>query len=378
MRVLLINPEFPPIGGGAGNAAFHLARELAALGPDVTVLTARFGDLPREERRENVRVLRLAALRRSADRSGALEQGAFLIVATLAALQLTRRDRPDVTLAFFGVPSGPAGLALRALFRIPYVVSLRGGDVPGFRPYDFKRYHQMIAPLLRVVWRRAAALVANSRGLRDLARTFAPDLDVQIIPNGVDAARFFPGQRPPGPARLLTVGRVVHQKGVDLTLRALAGLRDLEWTFEVVGDGPQRAALQDLARELGIADRVTFAGWKPNTDLPDLYRRADLFVFPSRHEGMPNVVLEAMASGLPVVASAIAGNEELVLPEQTGLLVPPGDVEALRLALRRLVPDADLRARLGAAGRDRVEREFSWRATAQAYLVLLERAVGAG
>jgi glycosyltransferase involved in cell wall biosynthesis len=375
MRVLLINSEYPPIGGGAGNASANLAQALVRRRVEVTVLTARFGDLPREEQQGGVRVVRLGSLRRRADRSGALEQGGFMVAGCLWAMRLVRRWRPDVVLAFFGVPGGAVALFLRLAFGLPYLVSLRGGDVPGFRPYDFATYHRLMGPLIRWVWRRARSVVANSDGLRQLAQAFDDRVAIELIPNGVDLQRYDVAAREWDPAQLLFVGRVVYQKGLDVLLGALADLQHLRWRLVIAGDGPLREALQAQAESLGVGERVRFAGWLSRDDLIPEYRKANLFVFPSRHEGMPNAVLEAMASGLPVIASRIAGNEELVLPGKTGLLVPVDDVAGLREALGELIPSGSKRAAMGAAGRTRVAEHYTWDQSAAAYQRLLEQAV---
>jgi len=172
---------------------------------------------------------------------------------------------------------------------------------------------------------------------------------------------------------LLSVGRLVHQKGLDLAMHALAELKDLEWEWCIAGDGPQINVLRTLANELGIQDRISFPGWRSHAELMECYQGSNLFLFPSRHEGMPNVVLEAMASGLPVVASRIAGNEELVLDGETGLLFPSEDVESLCVALRKLLIDSSQRQKMGNASRRRVEALYSWENTAQRYALLLER-----
>lgn len=374
MHILLVNSEYPPIGGGAGNASAHLARELVKLGQQVTVLTARFTGLPREEFDEGVRVLRLPGLRLKRDRSNTIEQITFLLSAALLGLPLVLRLRPRVVLAFFGAPSGVAAWFWSWFISIPYIVSLRGGDVPGFRPYDFARQHRLLAPLLRRVWRRARAVVANSQGLRQLGLAFEPRVPIAVIPNGVDLDAFKASERSWRPARLLFVGRVVYQKGLDLLLSALASLKDREWTLEIVGDGPRTADLQAQAAEAGLAERIMFSGWKSGAELAERYANANLFAYPSRHEGMPNALLEAMASGLPAVATRIAGNEELQVDGETGRLVPPEDVAALQAALAELIADPAARRRLGAAARKHVEGRYSWRSVANAYLELLQQA----
>jgi glycosyltransferase involved in cell wall biosynthesis len=171
---------------------------------------------------------------------------------------------------------------------------------------------------------------------------------------------------------LLSVGRLVYQKGFDLGMQALAGLKDLDWQWQIAGDGPEMEDLQALAKKLDLTTRVTFHGWQSREELIQCYRTSDVFLFPSRHEGMPNAVLEAMASGLPVVATRIAGNEELVVDGETGVLVESEDIEAVRSALRRLIKDAALRQKMGAASRRRVEEFYGWENTARQYAALLE------
>jgi glycogen(starch) synthase len=373
-RLLLVNYEYPPLGGGAANATANMARELAMQGVEVTVLTAAFGALPRRETTPaGVRIHRIPSRRRRADRSSVVEMLAFLALSLPAAALLARRWRPDATIAFFGVPGGPAGWLLKALSGVPYVVSLRGGDVPGFQYDGIALFHRLAGPVIGFLWRRAAAVVANSDGLAGLARRFAPDVPVTVVPNGVDAALFRPADAPSlpssAPLRLLVVGRLVRQKGVDLILEAMART-PVPLDLTVVGDGGVRPALEAQVAALGLGERVRFAGWLERTALPDAYRAADLFVFPSRDEGMPNVVLEAMASGLPVAATDIAGNRDLVVDGETGFLLPVDDVAALAAALERLAADPDLRRRMGAAGRARVVERFSWAAVATAYRAL--------
>lgn len=381
-RLLLINYEFPPLGGGAANATDNTARELVALGVDILVVTSAYGDLPRVEHRgDGVTIHRIPTLRRRRDRSSVIEMLAFLASSLVMVPWIAAHRRPDATIAYFGLPCGPAAWMVKALFGVPYVVSLRGGDVPGFQHRGIAVYHRLTGPVIGWLWRRARAVVANSEGLADLARRFAPDQPVIIIPNGVDAARFAQpepvqggrgnGQHEPvNSLGLLFVGRVVWQKGLDVLLAALASLPpDLRSviTLTIVGDGPARPDLERQAERLGLSGRIVFRGWLGRDELPATYRSADIFVFPSRDEGMPNVVLEAMAAGLAVLASRIAGNRDLVVEEETGLMVERDDVAALAAALVRLAGDAALRRRLGEAGRRRVVEGFSWSAVAAAY-----------
>lgn len=373
MRFLIINSEYPPVGGGAGNASAHVAAELVAHGHEVTVLTCRYGDLPHRETHQGVRVVRIPSWRKSESSSGPWEQLHFMISAAWSSLGFARRWRPDGVIAYFGVPSGPAAWSLRKVYDVPYIISLRGGDVPGFRPYDFALYHRLLGPVIHLIWRGAGAVVANSDGLKILAEDFAPRVDIRVIPNGVDVEKYQPVERSWNATHLLFTGRLVYQKGLDLLLEALSDLKDLTWSLTIVGDGPELVPLMEQANSLGLDDRIDFVGWKARQDLLPYYHEANLFVFPSRHEGMPNALLEAMSCGLPAIATDIAGNQELVVHGENGLLVPSEDVDALRDALRTLIAQAHLRAEMGDAARQHILESYSWQATAQAYLRLLKQ-----
>lgn len=374
MRLLLINSEYSPIGGGAGNATAHIAQRLADMGHETIVVTSRYGQLSHREQSGNLTVHRIPSLRRKQDRSGALEQIIFVLSASFWTSGLVLRQRPNATLAFFGAPSGMIAILLKILFNIPYVVSLRGGDVPGFRPYDFENYHKVLSPFLHLIWKNASSVVANSKGLQALAHAFDSRFEIPIIPNGVDLNLYSSTERNERSPVILSVGRLVYQKGIDLGIQALAGLKHLDWQWHIVGDGPEMEALQALVNHHGLSDRVTFDGWQSREQLIQCYKQSNLFLFPSRHEGMPNAVLEAMASGLPVIASRIAGNEELVVQEKTGFLVESENINSLQVALRELLENPSLRTSMGAASRRRVEEFYSWENTARQYAFLLEKA----
>ena len=377
MKLLLVNYEFPPVGGGAANATSFLARALTELGHEVTVLTTAFGALRGTSTEAGVEVVRVRTLRRSADRSNPLEMLSFLLAALIPGLRLAWRRRFDATIAFFTIPSGPVALLPWIVLRIPYVVSLRGGDVPGFVP-EIDAIHRWIAPLRRAVLRRASAIIANSASLAQLS-TAADPFPVGVIPNGVDPLAFAP-QGAANPAedefRILFVGRLHSQKNVGMLIESAAALAaepGPRVVLEIVGDGPERAALEKLAERAGAAALLRWRGWLDKPAVLDCYRRTHAFVNPSLYEGMPNTVLEAMACGVPVVASRIGGNEDLVVEGETGFLFDLGAPQQLTAALQRLRGSRALGIDLGARGRQRVIGEFSWPSVAERYVRLLKR-----
>lgn len=187
---------------------------------------------------------------------------------------------------------------------------------------------------------------------------------LHVVPHGVDLSRFVPRPVDSGSLlRLLVVARLVEKKGLHVLVEAVARLRSPA-ALRIVGAGPERARLEAAVAAAGIADRVELPGPVTHAELPGCYAEADVVVVPSvvdgggDRDGLPNVVLEAMASGLPVVASDVGAIATAVTHGETGLLVAPGDPDALAAALAGLAESAELRTALGSAGRRRVERDF--------------------
>lgn len=380
MNVLILNHEFPPVGGGAANAAAYIARNLTALGVHVTVMTSAYGNLPEQEFLDGFSVIRVPSWRRDALESHPHEIISYLVGAFSKALPYCLRSGPDVIHAFFGVPSGALAYVLNRITGVPYLISFRGRDVHGGKGLDSNGITGPLRTVSRMIWRQADALVANSDGLKNIALKVNPRVEVGVIPNGIDTVRFAPVPRrdPGGPLRLLFVGRLEPYKGLADLFLALGMLRsrtNRAFTLQVVGDGSLRHVLPETAHRAGVADRVCFTGTAPGSEMPGIYQHADLFVLPSIVEGMPNVILEAMASGLPVLGTRIPGSEELVIPEKTGLLVPPSNPHALADALYLLFENSELRTRMGQRARQETEAR-SWRQVAQAYVATYRRILG--
>lgn len=215
--------------------------------------------------------------------------------------------------------------------------------------------------LQRQAYRFAHAVVANSRAASAILQQegVAPSR-VEVIPNGIDTHRFAPRASYGPITTVLTVANLRAEKAHEVLLQAAATLlkRHSHLQFQIAGDGPRLAELRKLASALGVAERVAFLGHRE--DVPALLAHADAFVLPSRSEAFPNGVIEAMAAGLPVVASGVGGLLDLIDPGRTGLLVPPDDAQALAEAIDGLVRTPARAAALGAAARDDVARRYSF------------------
>ncbi len=204
--------------------------------------------------------------------------------------------------------------------------------------------------------------MAVSQSLRSLALETARGTTIDVIPNGVDTRLFRPGNGTATPD-LLFVGRLIERKGVEFLLRAFGDLarQHAAVTLEIAGDGPEKAPLQALARQLGVAERVSFLGHLDRSALAERYRRAAVFVLPAMRDAMPNAALEAMASGLALVVTP-GGAGDLV--EGNGFVIPPRDPNAIREAVGRYLADRELLA----AHRERsraLAQAVSWQAVAE-------------
>lgn len=370
MRLLLINHELPPVGGGAGNATWFVAVALRELGHDVRIVTGAYRDLPRHELRDGIQITRIRSVRRRLDRSNSLEMLSFLASALTNHRQVRAGDS-DAIIAFFSVPAGIAALAYRRRWGTPYLVSLRGGDVPGLTP-EIGWIHKLIAPLRRRVLRRAVAVIANAAGLAELAQR-ADGVPVNVIPNGVDTDYFQPANRKSGaPPKVLFVGRFHRQKNLTQLLHSFdTAAKQTPMQLDLVGDGPERHDLQALARGVGCDHLITWRGWLDKDALRRAYQEADIFVNPSFYEGMPNTVLEAMASGLPIVASRVGGNTELVEQSGGGLLFDIDQPNQLTQALASLASSREKRVELGQNARNHVCERYSWSQVARGYVDLI-------
>lgn len=377
MSILLVNYEYPPIGGGAANATYFLGREFARMGDKPVVVTAGLEHQRGHAVEDGVDVHRLPCMRHHTGHSNTLEMIDFMRHAWKAAPDIVRAHDVNRAIAFFTIPSGPVCARLQTRLGIPYLVFLRGGDVPGHVPGLWLQ-HAVSRPMRRWVLRNAAAVVANGHGLARRSEMADP-FPVHVIPNGVDADLFHPpesGDKGPenGATVFLYAGRMHREKNLDMLLDQLAGLDahgkepSRPWKLLMAGDGDQRAALQDQTRKLGIGDKVEWTGWMDKKDMPALLRRAHCFVNPSQYEGLPNAVQEAMATGLPVIASNVPGNAELVDDGRTGWLFDLTRPDDLGRCLVRALQEHP--GDMGKQARHDARTKFTWAMAREALLAL--------
>ncbi len=314
---------------------------------------------------------------------------AALISLVLAFRRLWRVLDPEVAHIHWVVPNGLVGFPRWSL---PQIVSLHGSDV-----FVAER-HRLARWAARNALQRASVITGCSSDLIARAlRLGAPEHAVRWLPYGVDEKVFCPGlsrfdlrlkcgSPPEGPI-FLAVGRLAKKKGFHILLEATAQLRrttKAKFMVVIAGGGDLLGHLRRMAADLGITDVVSFIGPVDRNSLPDLYRAADAYVLPSVRDesgnvdGLPNVLLEAMATGLPVIASALAGALDVIQNGVTGRLVPWGDPKALAQAMAEIVEDPNSAWAMGRAARDFVLENLTWKRVCRQLMDLYHQAKKGG
>lgn len=336
---------------------------------------ADYARVPRQEWRHGVEVLhpRYPVIPRIGMTLGPMSM-AMAIASTLQR-QLARGDDFDLIDAHYFYPDGVAAARLGTKFGKPVVITARGTDV--------NTIAQMPVPGRQIISaaQHAAAVVTVSRALkRSLVELGVSESQITTLRNGVDLTRFVPMAHEPVRAELgisgpvwLTVGNLIELKGVHLAIEALSAVPDA--TLLVAGQGPERESLRALASRCGVKERVRFLGLVAHDELARFYSAADALILAARSEGMPNVVLEAMACGTAIIATAVGGVPELVEEPIAGALMHDRTAESVAAAWHVVcehgIGDKQRKARCEYAQR------FSWAATTQGQLALFRRVLGA-
>ena len=327
-RVLVLNHEFPPVGGGAAPASYEIGRAYVRRGYAVSVVTMGYAGLPEHEVEDGMQIFRVPCIRRRRHICTVPEMATFVLAARRFLNQHLRTYTYDVAHAHFIVPGGAIALWAKRAFALPYVVTSHGSDVLGYNP----RF-RLVYPLVQRRWTQilleAKGVASPTRFLADRIREFREDLPIATIPHAIARERF---TALPKEDRILIVARLIQAKGVQDALDALTHIDMRGWHVDVVGDGPYRRALERRAAANRLTDSVTFHGWIDHDSdrLRELYGKARVFVCASHCENMSMAVLEAIAARCRVVASNVGGTPDVV---ERAHLYEAGNIPALTARL---------------------------------------------
>ena len=374
MKILIISHEFPPIGGGGANACMYLSKHYAEVGNEVTLITSAYQNLEKIEYIYGVKIIRVNSKRKYKDHCGFGEMLSFLMKALPRAEKEEKICKFDICHVFFGIPSGPIGYYLKKKYHLPYVIRFGGGDIPGFQE-RFVLIYKLLSPFVKIIWNNADALVANSEGLKLFAQNFYRKKAISVICNGVDDKVFIPKykKKEMNEIIILFVSRLIERKGLQFIIPELKEIQEavnVPIRLMIVGEGPYRQELEDIALENKVSQLISFEGHKDKNEILEYYQKGDLFILPSNREGMPNVVLEAMACGLPIIMTPCEGSKELI--SDNGYI---DNIQNIKNRIIELCNDSLLRKKMGNRSRIIIEEKFGWSNVGERYINLFQNII---
>ncbi len=388
MNVCMLMNRFYPIVSGAEQQAQRLSRSLRERGINAFVVTCRYRDLARHETIDTIPVHRIRTMYRGMEPRGRV--ASLHMAASLFHYLLRNREAIDIIHVHGAGTMAMTANTVKPLIKKPVVVKVATASTAGVSAGDLHGAETALFGNARLsLLKKCDTFVATTEQIkRELIDRSVPEERIVLIPNGVDTERFTPSTRDekrilreklgirPGPACIF-VGRLIRRKGVDVLLRAWKEvMRDIpNATLFIVGGGEEKETLQRLSESFRSGTGVSFLGHIGPAEVAEYYKISDLFVFPSRGEGMPNAILEAMSSGLPVIATAIGGIVDMITDGGNGRLVPPDDHGALAASIKEVLARGG--EMLGMEGRNTVLRRFSLGTVTDLHVTLYERLIAA-
>lgn len=364
MNILMINYEYPPLGGGGGVFNKQLAEELSDSN-NVTVITSQFNNQPPHEVTNNVEIIRVPVLMRNNQNAATIVSMLSFFPASLrAGYELLKTRSFDIIHSLFAIPSAPSGLICAKKFRIPHVLSILGGDIydpsKNLSPHKTPFLHYTVTKMIE----ESDKVIALSSDIKNRAVDYYNvSNNIDVIHLGIPKPLFTKKNREhfglkPTDVLLVTVGRLVARKGLQDLIRVVATLKDQNIKLIVIGDGPEKTGLEALSKSLGVSERILFLGYVSDEEKFQLLNISDIYVSSSHHEGFGIVFLEAMASGLPVVCYDEGGQAEFLLDQKTGFLVGYGNHSLLTKKISQLCEDTALSNEVGQFNRRYVEKFY--------------------
>ena len=342
MKVLILNYEFPPLGGGGGSFSRDLALELAK-DNEVDVLTSHFKGLMKEERIGGVNIFRVPVLGRNSLYYATLASLiSFPVPAIIKGLKLCKEKNYDIINTHFAVPTGPAGAVLSRKTGVPNVLSIHGSDI--YNPASKTSPHKssFFTSGVRFSLNNTKRIIANSSYIKECAeRLYSPLQKIDVIPLGMPEVKFTPASREElllhkNKFYVISIGRMTKIKGYEYLLKAIALVDSPEVELLLIGDGTERSNLEKLSQELGIKKKVKFLGWVRDEKKYQYLAASNAYVMSSIHEGFGMVLLEAMQAGVPIISTSTGGQRDIIKDEKNGILIPPEDPEAIAEAIKKI------------------------------------------
>lgn len=374
MKILVLNYEYPPIGGGAGNISRHISNQLALKGHTVLVVTTWFEGLAEHENETGKpEIIRLRSKRKHMHQSNPFEMYSWIKTTKEYLFHYLEDKKFDICLANFSMIGGSVALHLKKKFNLPYIVLSHGHDIPWYYKQQMFFYHLLTYFRIKHICKESAVNFVQTEFMKNNIDRFTgkklKDKNI-IIPNGSEInLNSNNNQRNNEPFTILFVGRFVKQKDPITLLMALrkTSRMDIPFRLILIGDGPMRKKMEEFVKKNEIPE-TTFTGWIPQEKVKEYYQKAHVIITPSLAEGMSIANLEALAFGVYLIATPVSGNAEMLSCCKNGVLVEPGNYIEIANQLQKFYFEQYLPKNFNAQNYASLFSEkYSWTSIAEKY-----------
>jgi len=316
LRILMLNYEFPPLGGGASPVSYEIAKGYVKLGHSVDVITMNMKGLKEFEKKDGINIYRVPCWRTKKEICHPWEQYSYLRNAKKFLKTHMKTHTYDINHTHFIIPTGVLALWLKKKFGLGYIITAHGSDVPGYNPDRFKLLHKLTGPTLKKICGGARVITTPSKYLADLIKEKIGNYNIKVIPNG-SRDYFVKGIKKEN--IIMSSGRLLPRKGFHLLIKAFNEIKLKDWKLYIVGDGPFRSDLEKIANK---NNNIIFTGWLDNTkkEYKTLLNKSKIFSLLSSRETQGIVFIEAMSTGCAILSSNITACKETVTKD-VGVLV---------------------------------------------------------
>jgi len=364
MRILVLNYEYPPIGGGGGVITRDIFQELAKK-HQIDIITSAYQDFPLEETQKRVQIHRVSVIGRDKKSTASiLSMLSFYPAAMRKGKELIKKNKYDLVYSFFAIPSGIVGKRLARRAGVPHVLNIVGGDIydPSKRLSPHRTF--ILKMLVTRVVNTADRVLAISSDIKKRAlEHYDIKKKIEVVLLGIVKPVFQKNSR--SKLRLgekdfviSCIGRIVKRKGLEYLIQAIAELKKENAKLVIMGSGPELENLKKLSKKLGVEKQVMFTGFVNDAKKYQYLSASDIFALASLHEGFGIIYVEAMECGLPVIASNVGGQLDFLQDGKTGFLVPVGDSKKLTESIRKLYSSKKLRDRIGKYNTQHVKKFY--------------------
>lgn len=382
MKILVVNYEYPPLGGGGGFVTRDILEHIATLGHQISIITSHQEGLKRDEEVNGVRVIRVPVwFRKNSEVASIPSMLCYFPSSVMAGVRHFNRTSFDLINTHFAIPSGPSGYLLAKHFHIPNILSIHGGDIfdpsKPYSPHNTPILHQTVYTMLNT----ADRIVSQSTNtMENTIKYYGVRRKIDIIPLGIKKPHFTKKKRSnfglDGDAFVFcTIGRLVKRKNIQDTLTVLARLNSIiDYKFLIIGDGPEKPAIQETIEQLGLAGQVQLMGNVTDEVKFQVLDLSDVYLSTALHEGFGLVFLEAMECSLPIICNNNGGQTDFLVDGTTGFLTNVGDLDRFEQKIKVLFNNRELRIRMAKHNKQLVN-EFYISHCADKYIELFQEVI---